>query len=87
MANLDAGGFKGRVAAVDTPADITALPSPPDLAVFGASPSPELLQALAAKGTFAAIVLCGAVGLSDPARRGGVRILGPESFGIAVPGI
>jgi acetyltransferase len=87
MANLDAGGFKGRVVAADTPEGIAALPSPPDLAVIGAPPSPDLLQALAAKGTFAAIVLCGADGLSDPARRGGVRVLGPESFGIAVPGI
>ncbi|HEY2619994.1 MAG TPA: acetate--CoA ligase family protein, partial [Acetobacteraceae bacterium] len=87
MANLDAGGFKGRVIAVDTPEAIAALPSPPDLAVFGTPPSPHLLRALAAKGTFAAIVHCGADGLSDPARRGGVRVLGPESFGIVVPGI
>ncbi len=33
------------------------------------------------------MVVCGADGLSDPARRAGVRVLGPESFGIAVPGI
>ncbi|HME22073.1 MAG TPA: GNAT family N-acetyltransferase [Acetobacteraceae bacterium] len=87
MANLLAGVFKGSIAAVDTPESIAALPSAADLAVFGTPPTPDLLQALAAKGTFAAIVLCAADGLSDPARRAGVRVLGPESFGIAVPGI
>jgi acetyltransferase len=87
MANLQSGGFKGGVLAADTPASVAALPSVPDLAVVAMPPTPDLLSALAAKGTFAAVVVCGADGLSDPARRGGVRVLGPESFGIAVPGI
>ena len=87
MANLRAGGFKGAVFAADAPESIAALSSAPDLAVIATPPTPDLLPALAAKGTFAAVVVCGADGLSDPARRAGVRVLGPESFGIAVPGI
>jgi acetyltransferase len=87
MANLRSGGFTGGVMAVDTPEAIAALPAAPDLAVIAAPPAPALLPALAAKGTFAAVVVCGADGLSDPAYRAGVRVLGPESFGIAVPGI
>jgi acetyltransferase len=87
MANLRASGFTGDVAAVDTIEDIAALRSGADLAVIATPPSPELLRALAAKGTFAGVVLCGADDLSDPSHRDGVRVLGPESFGIAVPGI
>ncbi len=87
MANLHAGAFKGDVVAAETPDDIAALPHAPDLAVIGIPPTPKLLHALAAKGTFAAIVLGDAEGLSDQARRAGVRVLGPQSFGIAVPGI
>ena len=87
MANLRSGGFKGGVMAADTPESVAALPSAPDLAVVATLPTPDLLHALAAKGTFATVVVCGADGLSDPERRAGVRVLGPESFGIAVPGI
>ena len=87
MANLQVGGFKGAVFAADAPEAIVALPSAPDLAIIATPPAPDLLPALAAKGTFAAVVVCGADGLSDPARRAGVRVLGPELFGIAVPGI
>ncbi len=87
MANLRASGFAGEVAAADTTEDIAALRSAADLAVIATPPSPELLRALAAKGTFACVVLCDADDLSDPSRRGGVRVLGPEFFGIAVPGI
>jgi acetyltransferase len=87
LANLKAGGFKGQLSTAHTPEAIAALPSAPDLAVIGATPTPELLAALAAKGTFAAVVVGDAEGLSDPARRGGVRVLGPQSFGIAVPAI
>ena len=87
MANLRASGFAGEVAAADTTEDIAALRSAADLAVIATPPSPELLRALAAKGTFACVVLCDADDLSDPSRRGGIRVLGPEFFGIAVPGI
>ena len=67
MANLDAGSFKGGVVAADTPEDIAALPSPPDLAVIGSPPRRICWQALAAKGTFVAIVLAARV--ACPTRR------------------
>ena len=56
MANLRSGGFKGGVMAADTPESVAALPSAPDLAVVATPPTPDLLPALAAKGTFAAVV-------------------------------
>jgi acetyltransferase len=87
LANLRAGGLKGEVIVVDAVADIAALTSPPDLAVFGTQPTLDVLRALAAKGTFAAVVLCAADALTELARQSGVRMLGPDSFGIAVPGI
>ena len=83
-ANLETAGFRGSFAAAET---ITALPTATDLAVIAEPPTPDLWPALAAKGTFAAVVLGGAEGLPEVARRHGVRVLGPESFGIAVPGI
>src|SRR5262245_15683661 len=87
MANLSSGGFKGDVTIVDSVGEITALASAPELAVIATPPSPDLLRALSGKGTFAAVVVCDAPGLDDPAFRAGVRILGPGSFGIAVPSI
>ncbi len=87
LANLRAGGFKGALTTADGVDGIAALEAAPDLAVFATPPAPALLAALATKGTFAAVVLCGADGLDDPARRGPVRVLGPESFGVAVPSI
>jgi acetyltransferase len=87
LSNLRTGGFKGEVTAADTPEAVAVLASAPDLAVIGIAPTPELLRALAAKGTLAAVVLSGGEGLSDPQFRSGVRVLGPESFGVAVPGI
>jgi acetyltransferase len=86
-ANLRAAGFKGQVLRGETAEDVDALPSAPDLAVIAIPPSRHLLRALATKGTCAAVVVCHADGLSDPAFRGGVRVLGPGSFGIAVPSI
>jgi acetyltransferase len=86
-ANLRAGGFKGGVLHADTAEGIEALPSAADLAVIATPPSPQILRALAAKGTLAAVVVCDADGLTDPEFRGGVRVLGPGSFGIAVPSI
>ncbi len=87
LANLEAGGFRGDVATLAGPADVAGLASAPDLAVLAARPTAELLQALAAKGTFAAVVVCDAEGLSESARGTGVRVLGPGSFGICVPAI
>lgn len=87
MANLRAGQFKGDVQNAETAQDIADLPSAAELAVIAMQPAPDLLRALATKGTMAAVVVCDAEGLDDRANRSGVRILGPGSFGIAVPSI
>jgi acetyltransferase len=91
LANLQSGGFTGRIHSLlaDDGSDIAALPDPPDLAVVATSSDavPTCLAALAARGTFAAVVISMAEGLADPARRSGVRVLGPASFGIVVPAI
>jgi acetyltransferase len=91
LANLQAGGFQGDIASLETgqAGEIAGLPSAPDLAVIASPPDavPAALAALAAKGTFAAVVIGHADGLADTARQIGVRVLGPGSFGIAVPGI
>ena len=91
LANLRAGGFKGGVFPLhaEDGSDIATPADPPDLAVIATRPDavPAALAALGTKGTFAAVVVAAAEGLADPARRGGVRVLGPGSFGIVVPGI
>ena len=68
--NLRAGGFKGGMLHADTAEGIEVLPSAVDLAVIATPPSPQILRALAAKGTFAAVVVCDADGLTDPEFRG-----------------
>jgi acetyltransferase len=88
LANLTLSGFKGRVQAVD---DATLLTDdPPALAILALSHQdivPSLVT-LAAKGCFAAIVLGDANAFDQAtARRTGVRVVGPHSFGIAVPSI
>ena len=91
MANLHTGGFKGAIVSLDADdgSDVAALPTAPDLAVLATPPDavPAALAALAAKGTFAAVVISAAEGLADPMCRSGVRVLGPRSFGIVVPAI
>ena len=87
LTNLLAGGFKGSIQLADTPAEIAALAAPPDLAAFTVQPTLDVLRALAAKGTFAAVVLCPADALTELSRQSGVRMLGPDSFGIAVPAV
>jgi acetyltransferase len=91
LANLHAGGFKGTIQSLETEdgSGIATLAGAPDLAVVATRPDavPAALAALAAKGTLAAVVIGAAEGLADPARRGGVRVLGPGSFGIVVPTI
>jgi acetyltransferase len=99
MGNLIAGGFKGAIMPVDpdqeavngvpTYRDVAALPMAPDLAVVtspAASVAP-VLAALAVRNCFAAVV----TGIAPDLRRDtlppGMRVLGPGSFGIAVPGI
>lgn len=99
LGNLRAGGFAGRLLAVgperpDAPGvafqpTIPLLCETPDLAVI-AAPAEDVAPALAAlgrRGTFAAVVTEMAPDLAAAASSAGVRVLGPGSFGIAVPGI
>ena len=60
----------------------------PDLAVIATPPDtvPSVMAALAAKGSFAAIVIGAADGLAEASRQTGVRALGPDSFGWRSPG-
>ncbi len=86
VANLSLGRFQGAIETADTAA---VLANPPDLAVLAGPPdsvAPDL-ERLAAKGCFAAVVPGPADDLAEAALRTGVRVLGPRSFGIAVPGI
>src|SRR5690349_10004515 len=99
MTNLLQGGFKGAVLPVDKRRkaisgvlaypDIPSLPVTPDLAVI----VPEngvvgpMLEALAAKGTFAAIVIGGASDVKEAVRTTRVRVIGPGSFGLCVPAL
>ncbi|MBO0710144.1 MAG: GNAT family N-acetyltransferase [Acetobacteraceae bacterium] len=96
LANLLTSGFQGAilpvarnlasVGGVLSYQDIASLPLVPDLAILAADDADlaRTVPALAAKGTFAAVIL-GTAGDPGAAVAGsGVRILGPESFGIAV---
>jgi acetyltransferase len=98
MANMLAAGFKGpvlpvgadlgAVAGVFAWPDIAALPVAPDLAVLCEDgPVESIFAALAQRGTFAAVAVGMAEGLAEAARGSGVRVLGPGSFGVAVPAI
>ncbi len=86
-ANLSLGAFRGTVQPVES---TMALSAAPDLAVLAGPPATIVpaLEALAAAGCYAALVP-GPAGddLAASAQRTGVRVLGPRSFGIAVPGI
>ncbi|HUB10429.1 MAG TPA: GNAT family N-acetyltransferase [Acetobacteraceae bacterium] len=86
MANLALGQFRGSIETADTPA---ALATPPDLAMLTGPPDgiAPALAALAAKGCFAALVPGPAENLPDAVGHTGVRVLGPRSFGLAVPSI
>lgn len=84
MANLALSGFNGTLRAVRQASDLTG---PIDLAVIAAEAVIPAMEALATKGCFAAVVPGPADGIAEAARRTGVRVLGPHSFGMAVPGI
>jgi len=98
MANMLTAGFKGAVlpvgadlgavAGVFAWPDIAALPVAPDLAVLCEDgPVKSVFAALAQRGTFAAVAVGMAEGLAEAAQATGVRVLGPGSFGVAVPAI
>jgi len=97
-ANVLSGSFAGPVYLVDpaggkragTPflPSIEALPEAPELAVVTTAPDQvaSALMALGKRGTRAAVVTAPvAPNLDQVAREAGVRLLGPGSFGIAVP--
>jgi acetyltransferase len=109
--NLKSGGFKGPIWLVDhkhgtvegelTWPDVESLPGTPDLAVIctPAAAVPQLVAALGAKGTRAAIVLGAGMkqgtvtdgsslekAMLDAARPHLMRILGANCLGLIVPG-
>lgn len=87
LANLRAGGFAGRIQAAATGQKLEQAPDLAVLAVAEAEIAPAL-AALGAQGCTAAIVTGPAPpGLAGLAQAAGMRVLGPGSFGIAVPGI
>jgi len=110
--NLTTGGFAGpvwpvnpkhpEIAGLPAFASVEALPAPPDLAVICAPPAaiPEIVAALGAKGTKAAIVISAglsrvtmpngqtaAQALLDAARPHLLRLIGPNCLGMLVPGL
>jgi acetyltransferase len=103
--NLVSGGFSGPVWFVnpkhrsieghDCHPSVSALPSPPDLAVLVTPPQtiPQLIGELAAKGTRAAVVITAGVrdhlkqGMLDAARPYTLRIQGPNCVGLMLPRI
>ncbi|WP_245217237.1 GNAT family N-acetyltransferase [Neoroseomonas nitratireducens] len=94
--NIAAGGFRGRIFAVgaafegfEAAASVGALPVTPDLAILCMPPAGlgAAMEALAAKGCFAAIVPGQAPDLAAIQARTGVQALGQGSFGIAIPAI
>ncbi|MGE0223149.1 MAG: GNAT family N-acetyltransferase [Acetobacteraceae bacterium] len=84
LANLVLGGFRGGLDAVIEPA---MLQHAPQLAVIATPPEQVApsMERLAGLGCFAAIVPGPVTGLQDMARCTGVRVLGANAFGIAVP--
>jgi acetyltransferase len=78
-------------------ASIADLPGPPDLAVIATPPDtvPSLVGELGARGTRAALVLTAGIGdkgglrqaMLDAAQPTCLRVIGPNSFGLFVPGM
>ncbi len=110
--NVLAGGFSGPVYPVNRRQaevagrrayrDVTSLPEAPDLAVIATPPAtvPEVIGALGARGTRAAVVLTAGLAAArdgegrsltqamlDAARPHLLRILGPNCVGLLVPGL
>ncbi|MBN8906327.1 MAG: acetate--CoA ligase family protein [Rhodospirillales bacterium] len=99
LRNVLSGGYAGTVLAVAENADtmgaarvypgIASLPVAPELAVFAGEPDRVAGDAaeLAGKGCFAGIVVTMEGDPAGVARATGMRLLGPGSFGVAVPEI
>ncbi len=96
MVNLLEGGFLGKLMVVGDAgpsnaahsyARVADLPEPPDLAVLACSAEeagPYLME-LGRRGTKAAVAISNIPNLAALAAAAGVRALGPNAFGIAVP--
>ncbi len=102
LRNLRAGGFAGTIDAVEQAggpsagADLSILCLPaagvvPALAVLGSrgerAPSGRLASAAGHAATVIVTSSIDATALRDAARDAGVRVLGPGSFGVIVPGL
>ena len=84
LENLRSGNFAGQIWAGN---DVASLAGVPDLAVI-AGPAPLLagwLSELAVRGCPVAVVTGPAAGLAEAGRAAGLRVLGPNAFGVAVP--
>jgi len=95
LAGIRAGGFEGTVMPLADAAGIAALPEAPDLAILGLPPEalPAAIAALGARGCRLAVVTGSGPGpgplrqaMLDAARPHLLRIVGPGSFGLVVPG-
>ena len=99
MRNMLAAGFTGAVLPVGTGLgavngvlaypDVPSLPVVPDLGVIATRPDDAgaAIAALGAHGTHAVVCVTPAPDVLATARAAGVRVLGPSSFGIAVPAL
>ncbi len=83
LENLAAGGFAGAIGTDDAPIDGA------DAAIVAddAADVPAALAAHAARGVRGAIVLSAVDHLGEIGRTAGIRVLGPHSFGMMLPGL
>ncbi len=83
LANLQAGGFSGALDTGDGAMENA------DLALVADAPEdvPVALATHAARGARGAVVFSQAPGLDEMARAAGIRVLGPHSFGMVLPGL
>jgi acetyltransferase len=83
LANLRAGGFTGPVGTDAEPLDAA------DAAIIAddAADVPAALAALAARGIHGAVIASMVPDLAALGRAAGVRVLGPHSFGMMLPGL
>jgi len=75
--------------------DVASLPETPELALLAVPPAavPDVAEACGARGVRGLVVFTTGIGIAESAdllaicRRHGMRLIGPNCFGIAVPGI
>ena len=93
--NLREGGFTGRMMKIggdranwaETYDCVADLPEPPDLTILTSLPDDAgpLLNALGKRGARAGVALSYIPDLAALSENAGMRMLGPTSFGIAIP--